>query len=91
MLEHRAEHHENLAHSADQALRADAEMPKFGGLGHLTPHDPYLSEMALSCRFFSKRCNHTPPYVVTCLRIEAKIVIKKSQTVPKRTKLAHSE
>ena len=33
MLEHRAEHHENLARSADQALRADAETPKYRGLG----------------------------------------------------------
>ena len=38
-----------------------------------------------------KKYTHIPPYVVTCLHHEAKIVLKKSEKVPKRSKLAHYE
>ena len=64
MLEHRAEHLENLACSVDHGLQADAETPKFGGPGQknvvtYTPmtltflQQPFLGDF--------KKFKNTPP------------------------------
>ena len=94
MLEHWAKYRENLARSADQVLQADAEMPKFSGLGrkNIVTYPPMthtFPKTAFSHRFQKVYTYPPPPYVVTCLHIGAKDV-KKNPKVAKCTKLAQT-